>query len=196
MGSGGDFNLLLWYQVVSGLDIAKGSESVSARELSTVDTANVPAFVLVTGSKRIKFSDEEIAAIRHYCLERKGMLVISNGGGLFNAGVRAILKRCFPEAELKDIPNDATLYQRPFRMPNGAPPLWHHSGHRAQGVQIGDRWVAFYHQGDLIDAWQDHSGVNEVTAIAAYKMGFNLIHYAYTQRDHLTKEAEQPAAGD
>jgi hypothetical protein len=192
MGRGGDYNLLLWYQVVSQLNIAKDSESVRAAALKTLSDTNLPPYLLVTGMKGLELTEEETAAIRGYCLERGGLLVCSNGGGRFDAAIRAMFARCFPDAELVDIPNNAPFFQQPFRLPDGAPALWHHSGRRALGIKVNDRWVAFYHQGDLIDAWQDsHSGIQEETAILAYKLGLNLLHYAYAQRDEAMKAAEQ-----
>jgi hypothetical protein len=192
IGRGGDYNLLLWYQVVSQLNIAKDSESLRAKELKALSDANLPAFLLVTGMREVELSEEEIIAVRAYCLERGGLLVCSNGGRRFDGAIRAVLGRCFPDSKLVDIPNDAPFFQKPFPLPNGAPPLWHHSGRRALGIKVNDRWVAFYHPGDLVDAWQDaHSGIPEATAIAAYKMGFNLLHYAYAQRDEAMDAAEQ-----
>ncbi len=136
MGHGGDYNLLLWYQVVSQLDIAKDSESLRATDLRNLSDANLPAFLLVTGMNGVKLTEEEATAIRAYCLERGGLLVCSNGGGRFDAAIRAALGQCFPDGELIDIPNDAPFFQRPFLMPEGAPPLWHHSGLRALGIKV------------------------------------------------------------
>ena len=86
-------------------------------------------------------------------------------------------------AELREIPVDDPLFARPFALPAGAPPLWHHSGTQALGIRVGDRWAVFYHPGEMLDAWKDsHSGAPEAMAIAAYKLGFNLIAYAYGER--------------
>jgi hypothetical protein len=70
----------------------------------------------------------------------------------------------------------------PFLFPNGAPPLWHHSGMRAMGLKYNGRWVVFYHQGDLNDAWQTgHSGAAPHLADQAYKLGINIINYSFNQ---------------
>ena len=58
--------------------------------------------------------------------------------------------------------NDDIIYRQPFVFPNGAPRLWHHSGNRALGLKHNGRWVVFYHQGDIYDAWKTgHSGASE-----------------------------------
>jgi hypothetical protein len=66
--------------------------------------------------------------------------------------------------------------------PNGAPPLWHYSGYRAVGLKYNERWITFYHQGDMKDAWKTgHSGVTELQALQAYKLGINIMNYAFNQ---------------
>jgi hypothetical protein len=87
-----------------------------------------------------------------------------------------------PDAEWVDIASDDILFQQPSLFPNGAPPLWHHSGNRMLGLKHQGRWVVVYHQGDLNDAWKTgHSGVSKGQAIQAYKLGVNVINYAFNQ---------------
>jgi hypothetical protein len=44
------------------------------------------------------------------------------------------------------------------------------------------RWVVFYHQGDVNDAWKTgHSGVSDAMANQAYKLGVNVMNYAFNQ---------------
>ena len=181
MGKKGDRNLLLWYREVTGFAVAEQTEAVSAGELKGMQGAALPPFVLVTGRGRVDLDDAETAALREYCIDKGGMVVADNGGGTFDKSFRATVKRLFPDSPLVDIPVDDVLFRQPFQLPNGAPPLWHHSGTRAQGIRVGERWAVFYHQGDLLDAWKDgHSGASEEIANMAYRMGFNLLHYAYS----------------
>ena len=92
------------------------------------------------------------------------------------------MKRVFPDKNWVDIANDDFIYQQPFLFPSGAPPLWHHSGTRALGIKHNGRWIAFYHQGDINDAWQTGgSGVSEATQTQAFKMGINVVNYAFNQ---------------
>jgi hypothetical protein len=110
------------------------------------------------------------------------MIFADNGGGHFNRSFRNLMQRVFPELEWVDIASDDIIFRQPFLFPNGAPPLWHHSGNRALGLKHNGRWVVFYHQGDLNDAWQEgHSGVSEELASQAYRLGVNIVNYAFNK---------------
>ena len=118
------------------------------------------------------------------------MIFADNGGGHFNGSFRALMRRAFPDKRPVDIPNDDIIYRQPFYFPGGAPPLWHHSGYRALGWKHKGRWIVFYHQGDINDAWKTgHSGVKKHLAAAAYKLGINIVNYAFNQyhRIHFEK---------
>jgi hypothetical protein len=92
------------------------------------------------------------------------------------------MQRVFPGKRWINIGNDDPIYQYPFAFPNGAPPLWHHSGTRALGLKHDGRWVVFYHQGDLNDAWKrGHSGIGEGLANQAYKLGINVMYYSFSR---------------
>ena len=110
------------------------------------------------------------------------MLFIDNGGGHFGRSVRHMLAQVFPGRNLVDIANDDPIYQAPFVFPDGAPPFWHHDGSRALGIRHEGRWIVFYHPGDINDAWKDgHSGASAQVADQAYKLGVNIIYYAFNQ---------------
>ena len=92
------------------------------------------------------------------------------------------MRQVLPEKPWIDIANDDIIYRQPYRFPKGAPPLWHHSGKRALGIKHNGRWVVFYHQGDINDAWQEGgSGVSAGTRKLAFKMGINVVNYAFNQ---------------
>ncbi len=110
------------------------------------------------------------------------MIFADNGGGNFNSSLRALMRRVLPENDWIDIANDDVLYRQPYLFPNGAPPLWHHSGNRALGMKHQGRWVVFYHQGDINDAWQTGgSGASTSLQMQAFKMGVNVVNYAFGQ---------------
>ena len=93
---------------------------------------------------------------------------------------RAALRQACPELAWVDIPNDDIIYQQPFEFPNGVPPLFHHAGKRGLGLKYNDRWVVFYHPGDLGDAWRnDHAGMDDAIALRAFKLGVNIMNYAF-----------------
>src|ERR1039458_75747 len=86
-----------------------------------------------------------------------------------------------PPRQLSVIADDDPIFQVPWPFPNGAPPLWHHGGHRALGVKYKDRWIVFYHPGDLHDAWKTgSSGLDSEKAKAAIELGINVVYYSFT----------------
>ncbi len=51
------------------------------------------------------------------------------------------------------------------------------------------RWVVFYHPGDLNDAWRDgHNDVAPQVAEQAYRLGVNVIYYAFTNYLAVTRK--------
>ena len=181
MGHDADYNVLLYLKKLTGFNIASDTEAVNAFQLRRFPSGKAPPFVYITGSGGIRLSSREISSLREYCLEEGGMIFADNGGGRFDGSFRGLLRRVFPGKPVVDIADDDPIYQQPFMFPNGAPPLWHHSGRRAMGVKHDGRWIVFYHQGDIGDAWRsDHSGVSKQVAMRAYKMGINVMYYAFT----------------
>ncbi len=185
MGKGADYNLLLKFHAWTGMKIAKDTEFREIERLKFFPKKKAPPFVFITGRGNISVSDKEVKVLRDYCLVEGGMLFIDNGGGHFDSSVRALLRRVFPGRPLVDISNDDSIYQRPYVFPDGAPPFWHHAGYRAMGVRDEGRWVVFYHPGDINDAWKDdHSGASAEVADQAYKLGVNVLFYAFNQYYH------------
>jgi len=182
MGKGADYNLLIKFHEWTGMKIARETESRPIERLKFFPHKLAPPFVFLTGMKGISVSDKEVKVLRDYCLVEGGMLFIDNGGGSFDGAVKNLLRRVFPGRALIDIPNDDPIYQRPYVFPDGAPPFWHHAGYRALGVRDEGRWVVFYHPGDINDAWKDdHSGASAEVADQAYKLGINVMFYAFNQ---------------
>ncbi len=185
MGRGADYNLLIKFHEWTGMKIARETEFREIERLKFFPKKKSPPFVFMTGMGGISLSDKEVKILRDYCLVEGGMLFIDNGGGHFDSSVRNILRRIFPGKPLVDIPNDDSIYQRPYVFPDGAPPFWHHAGYRALGVRDEGRWVVFYHPGDINDAWKDdHSGATAEVADQAYKLGVNVMFYAFNQYYH------------
>ena len=182
MGYGGDYNLLLKLREVGAFKIAANTEAIEIHRLRRFPKHRAPPFVYITGRGSIPLSSAEEKTLRWYCLAEGGMLFADNAGGHFDPSFRRLLRRIFPELPLVDIASDDVIYQQPFLFPGGAPPLWHHGGRRALGVKYEGRWVVFYHPGDMCDAWKTgHSGASKAVANRAYKLGINVICYAFTQ---------------
>ena len=185
MGKGSDYNLLIKFHEWTGMKIAKDTEFREIERLKFFPKKKSPPFVFLTGRGSINVSDSEVKILRDYCLVEGGMLFIDNGGGHFDGQVKNLLRRVFPGRPLIDISNDDTIYQRPYVFPDGAPPFWHHAGYRALGIRDEGRWCVFYHPGDINDAWKDdHSGASAEVADQAYKLGVNVMFYAFNQYYH------------
>jgi len=184
MGHGADYNMLLYFSKITGFKIAPNTE---AKEISRLGPeqyrkGKAPRFVYMTGMGNIHVSSKDAAVLRKYCLDEGGMVFADNGGGHFDRSFRNLCRQTFPDKPLVDIPDDDPIYQQPFVFPNGAPPLWHHSGYRAMGVRHEGRWVLYYHQGDINDAWKTgHSGASDAVASRALKLGINIMYYAFTR---------------
>ncbi len=191
MGKGADYNLLVRLNQYTGLPIATDTEYRDIERLARFPKKRAPPFVFITGSRGLSITPREAKILREYCELEGGMLFIDNGGGYFGRSVRQMLLQVFPNRTLVDIANDDPIYQAPFMFPDGAPPLWHHDGNRALGIRHEGRWLVFYHPGDINDAWKDgHSGASAQVADQAYKMGVNVIYYAFNQyyRRHYEQE--------
>ncbi len=182
MGVGADNNFLVKFNSLTGFKVADKTEAIDIADLRRFPSNNAPPFIFITGSGKINVGQKEIKALRWYCMEEGGMLFADNGGGNFDYHLRNLIQRAFPEMQLVDISNDDIIYRQPFSFPNGAPPLWHHSGTRAMGLKYNGRWILFYHQGDIKDAWKDgHSGASKSLTEQAYKLGVNVVNYSFNQ---------------
>ncbi len=182
MGKSGDYNMLVRFNQLTGLPIASETEAREIERLGRFAKKKAPPFVFMTGSGNVNISASEAKILREYCEKEYGMLFIDCGGGHFGSSVRNMLRKVFPGKHLVDIPNDDPIYQLPFVFPDGAPRFWHHDGNRALGIRHEGRIMVFYHPGDVKDAWKDgHSGASEQVADQAYKLGVNVIYYAFHQ---------------
>jgi hypothetical protein len=180
MGKGSDYNLLLKFRELTDFKIADNTEAIEISDLKRFSKHKSPPFVYITGQGNISLSQKDIKTLRWYLTDEGGMLFADNGGGNFNSSIRSVIRRVFPERQFIDIANDDIIYQTPYYFPDGAPRLFHHSGDRALGINYNGRWAVFYHQGDINDAWQTgHSGVSEALSSQAYKLGVNIINYAF-----------------
>ena len=193
MGKGADYNLLIKFHEWTGMKIARETEHRKIERLKYFPKKQSPPFVFLTGMGNISISAGEAKILREYCEKEHGLLFIDNGGGHFDSSVRRMLQQVFPGKGLVDIPNDDSIYQQPFVFPDGAPPFWHHAGYRAMGIRNEGRWMVFYHPGDINDAWKDdHSGASAEVADQAYKLGVNVMFYAFSKyyRHHYDQDKD------
>jgi hypothetical protein len=118
-----------------------------------------------------------------------GMIFADCGGPAFNNSFRSLADSLIPGGRLVQIADDDPIFQRPFNLPNGAPPLWHHGGYKCMGVKYQGRWAIFYHPGDLKDAFRTgNSGLEASIVRSAEQTGINVISYAFTNYLENTKQ--------
>lgn len=184
--TGADINFLRAFAQATGFKkIARKGESHSIALLKKYPDDGFPPFVYLTGNSdmgRVSSADTKI--LREYCL-KGGMLIADAGSARFHNSFTHFMRQVFPDKQLLDIADDDMLYQLPNPFPDGAPAFWHHGGRRAKGIKHDGRWVAFYHPGDMNDAWKS-PGYTDVTPEmrdAAMNLGVNLVYYAFNQWD-------------
>lgn len=175
-----DVNFLQEFRKMTGFHVAAQGESHPASKLANYPKGYAPPFVYMTGSGIIRMSVREIEILRRYLLDG-GMLFADCGSPAWDGNFRAFVRVLFPGEQLLVISDDDPIYQRPFVFANGAPPLWHHGGEHALGIKRKDRWMVYYHPGDMNDAWKTgHSGMRASLAKRSHELGVNIVYHAFT----------------
>ncbi len=176
-----DVNFLKEFQkLAGGIKVAREGESHPISHLRKYPKGQAPPFVYMTGSKQIHVTNADIKVLREY-LRDGGMLLADCGSPEWHHHFRSFARALFPGNNLTDISEDDPIFQIPFTFPNGAPPLWHHGGDKAQGIKYKGRWTVFYFPGDMNDAWKNgHSGLDPDLAESAFHLGTNLVYYSFT----------------
>ncbi len=181
-----DINFLNAFAQATGFNkIAAKGESHSISLLAKYPYDGFPPFVYLTGNGGMGTTNaNDWKVLREYCLGG-GMLIADAGSAGFDRSIRQFISKVFPDKPLIDIADDDILYQLPFGFPDGAPAFWAHGGRRAIGIKHDGRWIAFYHPGDMNDAWKSpgYSDVTPEMRTAATNLGINLVYYAFNQWD-------------
>jgi hypothetical protein len=130
------------------------------------------------GSSAFRFDPRDVKGVRAYLLDNRGMLFADNGGNQFHNTFLRMMRSALPEVAPVEVPDDDPIYHAPYPL-DGCPPLWAHSGVRPLGWKKDGRWVAYYHQGSISDAWKDtHGGTSAESAERAYQLGVNILAQA------------------
>jgi hypothetical protein len=141
-------------------------------------------YIYMTGHGNVVFSDNEAQNLRNYLISG-GFLHIDDNYGL-DQFIRLEMKKVFPESDFVEIPYDHPIYHQKFKFKDGLPKIHEHDGRPAQGFGIiyEGRIVCFYsYESDLGNGWEDqsiHKDPEEVR-LKAFKMGANIISFAFTQ---------------
>jgi hypothetical protein len=192
--SGADINFLRAFANITGFKkIAPKGESHKISLLAKYPKDAFPPFVFLTGNGEMgSVSSSNRTILREYCL-KGGMLIADAGSPEFHRSFTNFIQSVFPDKQLLDITDDDVLYQLPYVFPKGAPAFWHHGGRRALGVKHENRWMVFYHPGDMNDAWKS-AGYTDVTPEmrdAAIQLGINIVYYAFNQWDDALAKARK-----
>jgi len=181
-GIGADLNMLIQYGVRTGQQVAEETESRTIPQLANFPIGKSPPLLYLTGQKSITLSKSEIKTLREYLLDKYGMLLIDNGGSsTFHSQAFGMMRQVVPEIEPVKIPLDDVIHRVPYQIPF-LPYVAPHGGRDAWGWKLNGRWIAYYHPGDIGDAWSDgHSGVKTEVWEACYQLGVNVIFYAHAE---------------
>ena len=141
-------------------------------------------FLYLTGHGNIRFSDEEIGALRSHLL--KGAFLHADDNYGMHDSFKREMKKVFPEKEWVELPIDHPIYSCYFNLPNGLPKIHEHNGNPPQGLGLfeKERLIVFFtYASDLGDGWEDSEVHNnpEVVRQSALQMGTNIVWFSLTQ---------------
>lgn len=174
MRNGADENMTKEFGRRAHMPVSNIPQDVTFAELGRYIKGRSPPLVFMCGSYAFRYNAREVKAVREYLLENRGMIFADNGGNEFHRAFMAFMQQVLPEVAPVQVVDDDPVYQAPYPL-NGCPPLWAHSGSRALGWKKDGRFVVYYHQGSLSDAWKDtHGGTSAESAEQAYQLGVNI----------------------
>jgi len=183
-----DMNFLDAFRKMTGFKTAEASESHAIALLKKYPKGLAPPFVYMTGNGDINVPEGDKKILRAYLMDG-GMLFADCGSPRWDGSFRSFIQSVLPGQALCVIADDDPIFQIPWPFPNGAPPIWHHGGRRALGIKNKDRWIVFYHPGDINDAWKTgHGGLDPDMAKGAIEMGINIVYYAFTHYLEATRK--------
>ena len=150
----------------------------------TDEDANQHPYLYLTGHGNIKFSDDEVIALRSI-LMNNGFLHADDNYGM-DASFRREIKRVFPNKDLVPLPYTHRLFHSYYSFPNGLPKIHEHDGKAPQALALfeGERIILLYtYESDLGDGWENESVHQDPWPVreSALKMGVNIIYFALTQ---------------
>lgn len=179
---GADLNMLFQYFERTSQPVHERLETKRVGDLARYTRLGAPPFVFLTGSGGISLSNREVKSLREYLVDKHGMVFCDNGGSTrFEGAFRAIMRRAVPEAVEVAIPADSTINRQPYKIPHPIPLVSLHGSSRlAKGWRLDGRWIAYYHPGDINDAWKD-SYTDKTVKEICFRLGTNIIFYAYAE---------------
>ncbi len=182
MERGADLNLLTEYGVRTGHKVSDRPEPMEIKRLKSFPARKSPPMVYITGQRQIRISDGDIKILREYLTDKHGMLFADNGGSSgWEREFVNVMQRVLPTVEPISVYLDHPIHRIPYNLPK-LPYVVKHGRSDALGWVVDGRLVAYYHPGDIGDAWADgHSGVPREVWESCYQLGTNVIFYAHAQ---------------
>lgn len=176
-----DLNFLEEFGKYTGFKVARETEGYKIAQIAGMAKGTKPPFLYMTGTGGIPMGGRDLQQLQAY-LREGGMLFVDAGSPEFHRHFVNFANQLVPGSRLVQIADDDPIFREPFTLPNGAPPLWHHGGYKALGLKMQDRWVVFYHPGDLKDAFRTgNSGLDPTIVRSAHQTGINVLYYAFTR---------------
>ena len=150
----------------------------------TDDNANQYPYLYLTGHGNLRFTDNEVIALRSILLNG-GFLHADDNYGM-DASFRREIKRVFPNKDLIHLPHDHPVFHIYYSLPKGLPKVHEHDNKPPQALALfeDERMILLYtYESDLGDGWEDASVHQDPWPVreAALKMGVNIIYFALTQ---------------
>ena len=181
-GIDADLNMLVQYNLRTQHKIAERPETRKIIQLRNFPIGKSPPIVYMTGQESISLGKTEIDVLKEYLTEKHGMLFADNGGSAKWGGhFESLMNRVLPNVSYIRVPLDHPIHRIPFPIPF-LPYVAPHGGTDALAWVVNGRIVAYYHPGDIGDAWaDDHAGVPAQIWEACYQLGTNVIFYAHTE---------------
>ena len=182
LSANADLNLLIEYGIRTGQAVNDRTESRRIAQLRNFPPRKSPPYVYITGQKEIIVSDGDVDTLREYLINNHGMLFADNGGsGGWHEQFFNLMRRVLPNIKPVPVPLDHAIHRVPYEIPF-MPYVAPHGGRDAWGWVVNSRLVAYYHPGDIGDAWADgHAGVKRDIWEHSYQLGVNVIFYAHAQ---------------
>lgn len=116
------------------------------------------------------FRGAEEELLKEY-VEQGGFLLAEAccGQKAFDQGFRALIKKLFPEHDLKPLPAGHQIWSAPFPIKPGAFGL--------EGIEMGCKTVVVYSPQDMSCFWESNK-LKDERALEAFRLGSNIIAYA------------------
>lgn len=181
-GIDADLNMLLQYNLRTQHKIAERPETRKIAQLKNFPVGKSPPVVYLTGQKNISIGKSEEKVLREYLTEKHGMLFADNGGSAhWGRQFTSLMSRVLENVSPIRVPLDHPIHRIPYPIPF-LPYVAPHGGKDALGWVVNGRIAAYYHPGDIGDAWaDDHAGVPTHIWESCYQLGTNVIFYAHAE---------------